>query len=134
MRDKSSNEAPTLKDYPYINSNGTCKSKIRKVSLNIESFHTFKLDSDEEDLMLKLANYGPLAIAIFVSKKNKLFQLYDSGIFYDDDCPKSSSKENQCEKVNHSVLLVGYGTSIKGVPYWLVKNSWVRLRKYFSLN
>jgi cathepsin K len=54
-----------------------------------------------------------------------MFQLYESGIFYDEDCPKSSAKVNQCDKVNHSVLLVGYGTSKKGIPYWLIKNSWV---------
>lgn len=85
-------------------------------------------DSDEDDLRLKLVNYGPLAISIYVSRTNRLFQLYESGIFYDDECPQSTAKKNQCGEVNHSVLLVGYGTSRKGIPYWLIKNSWVSFK------
>ncbi|WP_411025170.1 C1 family peptidase, partial [Salmonella sp. s54836] len=42
---------------------------------------------------------------------------YASGVFYDENC------KNGPDDLDHSVLLVGYGTE-NGMDYWLVKNSW----------
>jgi len=46
---------------------------------------------------------------------------YESGIYWDETCP------NQCQKVNHAMLLVGYGTDTETysepLDYWLFKNS-----------
>ena len=129
LKTKSRNIAPSLDDYPYISANGTCKWKFDEIDLNIDNVYTFKLNSNEDDLRLKLVNFGPLAIAIYVNKKSRLFQNYESGVFYDDGCPVSSKDENQCEKVNHAVLLVGYGTSRKlKIPYFIIKNSWVSIK------
>ncbi len=96
---------------------------VPKIPLNIDNIYTFDLNGDEEELKLKLANFGPLVVTIHVSR-NRLFHLYDSGVFYDDDCP-TIDDDDHCKKVNHGVLLVGYGTTEDGEDYWLIKNSWV---------
>lgn len=126
LRTISRNKAPQDEDYQYTGKNGTCRKFMSKVNLNINNIYEFKLNSNEDQLRLKLANYGPLVVTIFVNKKTGLFQNYKSGVFYEKDCPQSTEKFNQCEKVNHSVLLVGYGiTKNNKKPYFLILNSWV---------
>jgi cathepsin F len=68
----------------------------------------------ESDIMQELYSRGPLAAGI---NANKL-KYYNSGIINVD--------EKQCDPLNltHVVLIVGYGESYTGVPYWIVKNSW----------
>jgi len=44
------------------------------------------------------------------------FQLYKSGVYDDPDCTAAD--------IDHSMLLVGYGTTDEGVAYWILKNSW----------
>lgn len=123
---KSNSSAPSIDDYPElpteINSNSCNSFKLQKSPLNFESAYMFKLTSDENELKLKLANFGPLVVVIYVHETNGLMKNYKSGIFQDDDCPKG---DTQCKYVNHSVLLVGYGVSEDKVPFWLIKNSWV---------
>merc|ERR1712178_587127 len=54
----------------------------------------------------------PVSIAIEADKS--VFQLYHSGVL-----------TKTCgTKLDHGVLVVGYGTSSSGTDYWKVKNSW----------
>ncbi|KAI6657281.1 Cathepsin L [Oopsacas minuta] len=58
---------------------------------------------------------GPIQVAIDASRPT--FSFYSSGVYYDMKC------KNGVNDLDHSVLLVGYGTE-NGQQYWLVKNSW----------
>ena len=49
-----------------------------------------------------------------MSSSDTLFQFYSSGIY--------SSKN--CNTINHSVTIVGYGTLGPGQDYYIIKNSW----------
>ena len=53
--------------------------------------------------------------------------LYKEGVFFDSTC------SNDVDKLNHAVLVVGYGTNrvsnysntvSKESDFWIVKNSW----------
>jgi cathepsin L len=70
-------------------------------------------EGSESDLQDKVANNGPVAIAIDASHNS--FQLYSSGIYDERSCSATN--------LDHGVGAVGYGTD-NGVDYWLVRNSW----------
>lgn len=108
-------------DYPYIGRKGKCKRKPDNNGGNNENFDVKCTDfnivyEDEDDLRKALYLYGPIAVGIHVSEQgNMLF--YKSGVFSDVSC--------SANKINHGVLLVGYGTDKNtGLDYWLIKNSW----------
>lgn len=46
------------------------------------------------------------------------FQFYSDGVYYEPNC------ESAPEKMNHAVLIVGYGTEDNGFDYWIVKNTY----------
>lgn len=77
---------------------------------------TVKLTKNEKHLAAWLERNGPISVAINAD----LLQFYTAGVLnpLDKDCPPSG--------VNHAVLLVGFGTSVFGMPFWTVKNSWGR--------
>lgn len=88
-----------------------CSTHVSLIGYNRLKF------GDEEELKYILTLYGPLPIAIHISEN---FLFYKSGIFSDVDCDQY--------KLNHAVLLVGYGeeTLVDGrvEKYWVIKNSW----------
>ena len=71
--------------------------------------------ADEELMKEFLYEKGPLSIVLNATP----LQTYVQGIFDSNNtrCPSSG--------INHSALLVGYGTDLAtGLDYWIVKNSW----------
>lgn len=102
-------------DYPYQAEEGDCKFDLNKIAIsNIGAL--MLSEGDEEELKAVVANFGPVAIAIDASARD--FTYYETGIYYSDKCSRSSLD------VNHSLLLVGYGTGPSTGDYWIVKNSW----------
>ena len=61
-----------------------------------------------------------------IAANNKYIHSYASGVIDADDCTTTIMIENEkLNRINHGVLLVGYGTDqATGLEYGLVKNSW----------
>lgn len=106
-------------NYPYTAIEETCKANIPKLPQKITSFTHYDLNGDENLLKNVLAAVGPVVVSMYVVPGT--FMHYESGIYWDETCP------NQCQKVNHAMLLVGYGTDTETysepLDYWLFKNS-----------
>ena len=65
-----------------------------------------------ENMMAEISERGPIACTVAVTEG---FENYRGGIFRDDTGAKS---------LDHSISVVGYGTSEDGVDYWIGRNSW----------
>ncbi|XP_076610427.1 cathepsin S-like isoform X2 [Chaetodon auriga] len=97
--------------YPYIARRGQCKYNPKYRAANCSGY-AFLPEGDEIALKEALSNIGPISVAIDASRPKFVF--YRHGVYRDHTCT---------HKVNHGVLVVGYGTE-RGYDYWLVKNSW----------
>ncbi|NXF28092.1 CATS protein, partial [Rhodinocichla rosea] len=97
--------------YPYTAQNGTCHYNASARAASCSRFVELP-EGDEAALRDAVATVGPVAVAIDATRPS--FFLYRSGVFDDPQCS---------QKVNHGVLVVGYG-SLENKEYWLVKNSW----------
>ncbi|XP_073848117.1 procathepsin L-like [Musca autumnalis] len=109
--------------YPYVDKKDTCRYKTDLKGAEISGFA--KIEPKDEVTMKKvIATLGPLACSV---NGLESLLLYESGIYSDEECNKG--------EVNHSVLVVGYGSE-NGQDYWIVKNSWDKVwgeEGYFRL-
>ncbi|CAH2075910.1 unnamed protein product [Thlaspi arvense] len=103
-------------DYPYTGKDGpTCKLDKSKIVASVSNFSVISID--EEQIAANLVKNGPLAVAINAA----YMQTYIGGV----SCPYICAR-----RLNHGVLLVGYGSAgyaparFKEKPYWIIKNSW----------
>ena len=55
-------------------------------------------------------------VATIVDASLPSFQFYTGGVYYDPDCSST--------RLDHMMLVVGYGTTNDEVDYWMVRNSW----------
>ncbi|XP_077226153.1 papain family cysteine protease isoform X1 [Tasmannia lanceolata] len=102
--------------YPYTGTPSTCKFKPEKAVVRLVNFTNVPLE--ENQIIDNLVHRGPLAVGLNAA----FMQTYIGGV----SCPLICGKR----RVNHGVLLVGYGS--KGFsllrlgyrPYWIIKNSW----------
>ena len=100
------------KDYPYVASQQTCKYNKSDSVVYIDSYRDVK--GGEEALKEAVATVGPISVAIDASQYQ--FQLYKEGVYYSSECSNT--------RLDHGVLVVGYGTDESNNNYWIVKNSW----------
>ncbi|XP_039755080.1 cathepsin L [Pararge aegeria] len=112
---KDNHGIDTEKTYPYEATDDKCRYNPKNSGADDAGFVDIP-QGDEEALKKAVATVGPVSVAIDASQES--FQLYSSGVYYDDAC----SSEN----LDHGVLVVGYGSDEAGGDYWLVKNSWGR--------
>jgi len=101
-------------DYPYEEDKQDCRYDASKKAGTVSKVHQLRLDGDENKLRNLVATKMPITVAVHV---NSNFQHYEGeGIYADDG-------EGCYGRMNHAVLVVGYGTK-DGQDYWIVKNSW----------
>ncbi|XP_029299280.1 digestive cysteine proteinase 1 [Cottoperca gobio] len=98
----------------YMGMNGFCHINTSQLTAQIKSY-TNVTSGDAEALKMALFKNGPTAVSIDASHRSFVF--YSHGVYYEPACG------NATYDLDHAVLAVGYGT-MKGEPYWLVKNSW----------
>ncbi|UYV61086.1 hypothetical protein LAZ67_1003336 [Cordylochernes scorpioides] len=104
------------KDYPYkAKCHWFCHFHKNKVAVTIRGFKKMPY-ADELALQKALVKYGPIAISIQATEH---FKTYSNGVLDDPSCVETNGRY----RLNHAVLLVGYGTE-NGKDYWLIKNSW----------
>ncbi|KAI3927657.1 hypothetical protein MKW92_049843 [Papaver armeniacum] len=102
----------TEQDYPYVAEDGTCDA-------NKENAHVVTIDGHEmvpagdEEALMKAVAHQPVSVAIDAEGTD--FQFYSEGVFTSPECGK---------ELDHGVAIVGYGTTLDGSKYWIVKNSW----------
>ncbi|KAK3184015.1 hypothetical protein Dsin_031302 [Dipteronia sinensis] len=98
-------------NYPYEAVDGTCNVKKETSHVaNITGYETVPANS--ETALLKAVAHQPVSVSIDAG--GSAFQFYSSGVFT-GDCGT---------ELDHGVTAVGYGTTVDGTKYWLVKNSW----------
>ncbi|XP_038189296.1 procathepsin L-like [Arvicola amphibius] len=102
----------TSASYPYEARNGTCRYNPKNSAAKVMGF--VKVLPSEYVLMKAVATVGPISVGI--DTKHHSFQFYRGGMYYEPRCSSS--------KLDHAVLVVGYGEESDGKKYWLVKNSW----------
>ncbi|MCP9264504.1 Secreted cathepsin F [Dirofilaria immitis] len=97
--------------YPYKAKNGTCHLVRKDIAVSIDD--AVEIPNNETIMKAWIAQRGPLSVGIDA----ELLAYYKSGILHPSHkrCPPS--------KINHGVLITGYGIE-NGLPYWAIKNSW----------
>jgi len=99
--------------YPYTGKNGACKYSAASSVTKAKTFQSVQPNS-EPALQQATALVGPISIGINAGLSS--FQMYKSGVYAPTGCSTT--------KIDHSVLVIGYGTSAAGQGYWLIQNSW----------
>ena len=102
----------TEESYPYEADNSTCRFSAVSIGAAVTGYVRIPF-SNESALLEAVTTVGPISVSIDVNSTT--FYQYDSGVYYNPECSPW--------KLDHAVLVVGYGTH-NGQDYWLVKNSW----------
>ena len=98
--------------YPYIGNDNLCNYTSNNSGANISKVILLPA-GNMTTLYNALANIGPLSVALDAEYD---FQLYKSGIFETTECSNT--------QLDHAVLAVGYGRTVNGSEYLIIKNSW----------
>jgi len=105
----------TEDSYPYKAEQGTCRESSCNAAIPGRGVTGFIQvpRADGDDALMDAVAQQPVAVAI--EADHKVFMHYKHGII----------KKKCGNKVDHGVLLVGYGTdNATNMSYWILKNSW----------
>lgn len=108
-----SHAACTEESYGYHAKNGKCHASNCTAGVPQGGVVGFKnVPHDNTEALMEAVSEGPVSVAIEADQR--AFQLYHGGVL----------AKGCGDKLDHGVLIVGYGTTSEGVEYWKVKNSW----------
>jgi len=102
-------------DYPFLSTLGVrneCRVLSCERSITVEGYKDVQR-LDEAALQDAVAQQ-PVTVA--VSAMQPHFQLYKDGVY---DHPLSKD-----DPLDHTMVVIGYGTTRQGLTYWKLKNSW----------
>ncbi|XP_031481829.1 ervatamin-B-like [Nymphaea colorata] len=101
----------TESNYPYFGYQSVCQTtKMGELAARVRGLGL--VPSNNEPTLMQAVARQPISVAIAVDAT--MFQFYSQGVF-----------TGPCgNNLNHAVTIVGYGTTVEGSNYWLVKNSW----------
>jgi len=102
----------TEASYPYEGMDESCVYNKSTLGANISRVVQIEY-GNMRALYDALGSVGPISVAIDAESD---FQFYSSGIFKSTDCSKTM--------LDHAVLAVGYGVTLKNEKYIMIKNSW----------
>lgn len=112
----ASGGALSTEDYEYEGQAGFCRSgRTRRRAARFRAFSRVP-PHDDRALMEALYSRGPLAVSFDASHASIAF--YSGGVYVESACMWRR------HDLDHSVLLVGYGTDDTLGDYWLIRNSW----------
>lgn len=100
----------TEDSYPYQAVQRFCRFSRYSIGARISSYVNIH-QGNEAELQYVVANNGPVSIGIDASQRS--FQFYSGGVYDDRACSSVN--------LNHGVVIVGYGTTTDGIPYWKVR-------------
>jgi cathepsin L len=110
---KDNNGIDTEESYPYTaHQNPECKYDAANIGATLTGSVELP-QGNEARLQEAVATIGPISVAIDANHMS--FQLYKQGVYVEPRCSL---------RLDHAVLVTGYGTDAKGGDYWIVKNSW----------
>ncbi|KAE8783309.1 papain-like cysteine proteinase [Hordeum vulgare] len=96
--------------YPYKARQASSCNKKPSAVVTIDGYED--VPANDETALKKAVAAQPVAVAIEASGSH--FQFYSEGVF-----------AGKCgTELDHGVAAVGYGTTVDGTKYWIVKNSW----------
>ncbi|KAL8565936.1 hypothetical protein ACOMHN_036363 [Nucella lapillus] len=74
---------------------------------------TKRVPKGDEGAMVTAVLLRPLVVHLDAGQAS--FQVYQAGVYSDPQCG---------HRLDHAMLLVGYGVTSAGQPFWILKNSW----------
>ena len=109
-----------LDTYGSVDHLDSCKIKNLKTKDILAEVKQLKVLGDRTVMGLKaaIAEIGPISIAMnFTTTAQRWPRTNKGKIYSEENCVSRT-------KINHAVVVVGYGTSKTGEDFWIVKNSW----------
>jgi len=103
----------TAESYPPASGQQQCKFNTSTIGAKLKGYRNVT-SGNEDQLAQFVAQYGP--VATYINAEDPDFAAYSGGIF---DNPQCNS-----DVLDHAVLVVGYGVTTDGIPYWILQNSW----------